>query len=98
MQHLTYKFLQFLRTMRSHEKDGDFDIKTLDRGYGYLMMDMEEIINKSHLKSSIFEDKCKEANAIAPEVKWASVKMSDRQKYPVFILAFGCRNKFVSNL
>jgi len=79
-------------------KDGeDFDIKKIDRGYGYIMMDMEEIIDKSHLKSSIFEDKCKEANAIAPEVKWAPVKMSDRQKYPVFILAFGCRNKFVSN-
>merc|ERR1712168_734405 len=46
-------------------KDGqDFDIKNLNRGYGYIMMDMEEIIDKSHLKSSIFEDKCKEANAI----------------------------------
>jgi len=79
-------------------KDGDFNIKKLDpNGYGYIMMDMDEIIDKSHLKSSIFEDKCKEANALAPEVKWAPVKMSDRQKYPVFILAFGCRNKFVSN-
>ena len=62
-------------------KDGDFNIKKLDpNGYGYIMMDMDEIIDKSHLKSSIFEDKCKEANALAPEVKWAPVKMSDRQK------------------
>ena len=92
---LTVDFLQ----RKNPDKDGeDFDIKKIDRGYGYIMMDMEEIIDKSHLKSSIFEDKCKEANAIAPEVKWAPVKMSDRQKYPVFILAFGCRNKFVSNL
>jgi len=78
-------------------KEGEYDIKKLDRGFGYLMMDMEEIINKSHLKSSIFEDKCKEANEKSPAVMWAPVKMSDRQKYPVFILAFGCRNKFVSN-
>ena len=83
-----------------HKDGGEFDIKKLDsdNNYNYVLMDMEEIIDKSHLKSSIFEDKCKEANEIAPEVKWAPVKISERQEYPVFILAFGCRNKFVSNL
>ena len=66
--------------------------------YAYSLLNMEDIIDRSHLKSSIFEDKCKEANSIAPQVKWAPVKMCDGQKYPVFILAFGCRNKFLSNL
>ena len=59
--------------------------------------DMEKIISRSYLKSSILSSKYEQNNTPEPKVYWAPIKNTWRHPYPVFVLAFGCKNFFRSS-